>query len=300
MDLTNLIALCTAYHIDKSHNMVNLPGLSVFYSEKKTDIEAFVYEPVICLILQGSKTTSIGDHLVDLRPGDALLVSHDLPVMSRIIEASPKEPYMALILSIDTGLVRTLHGQVAETQIATQNARPLSAGPADPAWMAPLVRYLQLAHSPQDAKVLGPSVLHEIHYRLLLSPLGGMLRNLLIADSHASRIAKAISRLRAHFRTRISVAELAGLANMSTSSFHEHFKAVTGASPLQYQKELRLIEARRLLAEHGQSVTEVAYMVGYESPTHFSRDYARKFGLPPSKDTRALAYESEVLLTESA
>jgi transcriptional regulator GlxA family with amidase domain len=135
--------------------------------------------------------------------------------------------------------------------------------------------------------VLGPSTLREIHYRLLLSPVGGMLRNLLVADSHASRVAKAIRRLRSEYRVPLKVPDLAKAAGMSASSFHEHFKAVTGTTPLQYQKDLRLIEAHALLTAMSHTVSEAAYEVGYESPNHFSRDYNRKFGLPPSRGASA-------------
>lgn len=282
MDLSHLIDLAMRYSARKAKDSQGLPGLSIYRRDAESDIEAVIYEPVMCLILQGSKVTSIGDQLVELRPGDALLVSHDLPVVSRITRASVEEPYLAVILSIDLGLVRSLYEQVADAPVPIAMARPLAAGPADPAWLAPLVRYIELMDNPLDAKVLGPSIRREIHYRLLLSPMGGMLRNLLVADSHASRVAKAIQMLRAEFRSPLSISDLAKTAGMSASSFHEHFKSVTGTTPLQYQKDLRLIEAKALLADH--SVSEAAYTVGYESPTHFSRDYSRKFGLPPSKD----------------
>ena len=195
-----------------------------------------IYEPVVCLILQGSKVTSIGDQRVDLRPGDALLVSHDLPVVSRITKASKPEPYIAVILSLDLGLVRSLYDQVTDSDLPGAKARSLSAWQADPAWLAPLIRYFELMDNPMDAQVLGPSILREIHYRLLLSPIGRMLRRLLIADSHASRIAKAIHVLRNEFRSPLCVSDLANRAGMSPSSFHEHFKSVTGTTPLQYQK----------------------------------------------------------------
>lgn len=284
MVLSRLIHLSERYRSEKQGRSEELPGLSVFCREAPSDIEGFVYEPVICLILQGSKATSIGDQLVELRPGDALLVSHDLPVVSRITKASAEEPYLALILSLDLGMVRSLYDQVADAPAQDARARSLSAGPADAEWLAPLVRYLELMDNPLDARVLGPSVRLEIHYRLLLSRIGGMLRNLLVADSHASRVARAIRMLRAEFRSPLSVSDLAKTAGMSASSFHEHFKAVTGTTPLQYQKDLRLIEAKALLADGGQSVSAAAYAVGYGSPTHFSRDYSRKFGWPPSRD----------------
>jgi AraC-like DNA-binding protein len=287
MDLSRLTELCRRYDADNAEAIQVLPGLSVLRREAESAIEAYVYEPVVCLILQGSKVTAIGDQRVELQPGDALLVSHDLPVVSRITRASVEEPYLAVILSLDLGLVRSLYEEVAEAPAATDAVRSLSGGAVDPAWLAPLVRYFELIDNPLDAKVLGPSIRREIHYRLLLSPIGKMLRNLLVAGSHASRVAKAIERLRAGFRSPLSVAELAKTAGMSASTFHQHFKSVTGTTPLQYQKDLRLIEARALLAERNHSVSEAAFAVGYESPTHFSRDYSRKFGFPPSRDGSA-------------
>ena len=284
MNIARLIDLYGQYADEITGEFSTLPGLSIYRRAAVSDIEVVMYEPLICLILQGSKTTSIGSQTVELNPGDALLVSHHLPVVSRITRASADEPYLALILSLDLGLVRSLYDQVADAPVEDTPSRSLSSAPADPAWLEPLVRYGELAANPLDAKVLGPSVLREIHYRLLLSPIGGMLRSLLVSDSHASRISRAIVTLRSGFRSDLSVPELARTAGMSVSSFHEHFKAVTGTTPLQYQKDLRLIEARGMLAGRSHGVSEAAYAVGYESPTHFSRDYSRKFGIPPSRD----------------
>jgi AraC-like DNA-binding protein len=224
-------------------------------------------------------------------PGDALIVSHVLPVVSQITQASPKEPYLALVLYLDLSLMRDLFclgrtfdtkslGQLAEMPVA--HVRSLSVAPAETAWLAPLMRYLQMTNSPMDAQVLGPTTLRELYYRLLHSQLGAMLRSLLNEDSHASRIAKAIAQLRAGYRLRLRTAELAKTAAISASSFHEHFKAVTGTTPLQYQKDLRLIESHALLMAMKHTVSEAAYAVGYESPNQFSRDYSRKYGVAPS------------------
>ena len=281
MNLTHLINLVSQYHIETARNSKGLPNLSIYCRDMISEIEATIYDPLVCLILQGGKVTSIGDQQVDLRAGDALLVSHDLPVVSRITKASRDEPYIALILSLDLGLVRSLAEQVAEANLPEAEVRSLSAWNADPSWLSPLVRYVELMDNPTDAQVLGPAVLREVHYRLLLSPIGGMLRRLLVADSHASRIAKAIHVLRTQFRSSLSVPELANHAGMSASSFYQHFKMVTGTTPLQYQKDLRLIAAKALLVEMSQTVSETAFAVGYESPTHFSRDYSRKFGCSP-------------------
>ncbi len=283
MDLSHLTDLSNRYYADRKHKEQEMPGLSVLCRDAPSDIEASVYEPVLCLILQGSKVTSIGDQTVELVPGDALLVSHDLPVVSRITKASRQDPYLAVILSLDLQLARSLYDQVGDAPLPMAGVRSLSVGPASAVWLAPLVRYFELVNSPLDAQVLGPSTLREIHFRLLLSPVGGMLRNLLVADSHASRVARAIERLRSDYRNPLRVPDLAKAAGMSASSFHEHFKAVTGTTPLQYQKDLRLIAAQALLVAMSHTVSEAAYAVGYESPNHFSRDYCRKFGLAPSR-----------------
>lgn len=264
----------------------SLPNLFVLRKEETSAIEAVVYNPVICLILQGAKKTAIGAQSVELQAGDALLVSHDLPVVSQITEATPETPYLALILSLDLAMVRSLYEQVGDVVIENAGARSLSAGLADSSWVEPLGRYLALADSPLDARVLGPAILREIHFRLLMSPIGSMLRNLLSVNSHASRIGKAIIKIRADLKKPLAVQKLAETAGMSQSSFHAHFKLVTGTTPLQYQKDLRMIAARELIQSGQVSVASSGFEVGYESPTHFSRDYTRKFGVPPSKDSK--------------
>ena len=267
--------------LEKAQSGRILPSAHIFQREEVTAFEAVVYNPVICLILQGRKEMNVGRHFVELAEGDALLVSHDLPVTSKITEASPDSPYRALILSLDLSILRSLYEQVGEAVSDTHDAKSLSASAADPAWVDPILRYLELMDAPLDAQVLGPMILKEIHYRLLLSPIGGMLRNLLSVDSHASRIAKSIQQIRTNFREPLVVSDLAEVAGMSPSSFHEHFKSVTGTSPLQYQKDLRMIEARALLERGVPTVSVAGFEVGYESPTHFSRDYSRKFGCSP-------------------
>ena len=258
-----------------------LPSAHVFQRTEITVFEAIVYNPVICLILQGKKEMSVGQQFVRLNEADMLLVSHDLPVASKITQASREHPYQALIFSLDLSILRGLYEQVGEAATDKDHATSLSASKADPAWTAPMVRYLELMNAPMDAQVLGPMILKEIHYRLLLSPIGGMLRNLLSVDSHASRVAKSIQQIRSRFREPLVVGELAQVAGMSQSSFHEHFKSVTGTTPLQYQKDLRMIEARTLLERGVPSVSFAGFEVGYESPTQFSRDYSRKFGCSP-------------------
>jgi AraC-like DNA-binding protein len=283
MHLSQLTELSSRYSSDKQNENQVMPQLSVFRWDAPSQMEVLDYAPALCVILQGSKTASIGDQAADLRSGDALIVSHDLPVVSKITKASPQEPYLAVVFFLDLQMLHSLYDQVAEALKPVTSSRSLLVSAADAAWLAPLVKYFELAGSELDAKVLGPLILKEIHYRLLLSPAGAMLRNLFIADSRASRVAKAIRQLRSEFRVPLRVPDLARVAGMSESSFHEHFKTVTGTTPLQYQKDLRLIEAHALMKAQSHTVSEAAYAVGYESPNHFSRDYSKKFGVPPSK-----------------
>ncbi len=288
MLLDDLEKLAEAYFADTGgFTAPKLPNIHVLRRDKISEFEAVIYNPVICLILRGSKETVIGTQTVSVERGDALLVSHDLPVSSRITKASPETPYLALILSLDLNIVRNLYGLVGDAVTEVADAKSLSISNTQTLWAEPLVRYIGLKDDPLAAEVLGPLILKEIHFQLLMSPIGGMLRNLLSVDSHASRIAKSIVNIRKNFREPLVVADLADIAGMSPSSFHEHFKSITGTTPLQYQKDLRMIEARALLLAGARSVSSTGFEVGYESPTHFSRDYTRKFGYSPKKEAAA-------------
>ena len=255
-------------------------GLVLFRRESPSPLEVSLYEPVLCLILQGRKQVSIGEQTLSFGPGECLLVSHDLPVTSKITRA----PYMALLLAVNVATVRKLYDEVAEVAFESERARAAETYRADSGLLDALRRYLALADSAADAKVLGPLIAKELHYRLLTAPFGGMLRSLIRHDSDASAIARAIGHIRDDLRSPVAVPELARRVGMSVSSFHKHFKTITATTPLQYQKDLRLLAAQRLLRVGGSSVTATAFEVGYESPSQFSREYARKFGVPPSHD----------------
>jgi AraC-like DNA-binding protein len=262
-----------------------MDGLVLLRQDSPSSSEASLYEPVLCLILHGRKQVSIGSQTLSFGPGECLLVSHDLPVRSRITKA----PYLALVFEVDVAAIRKLYDEVAVAALDGERARAAETHRADLGLLDALRRYLALADAPADAKVLGPLVSKEIHYRLLVAPFGGMLRSLIRHDSNASAIARAIGHIRGDIRSPIAIPDLARRVGMSASSFHKHFKAITSTTPLQYQKELRLIEARRLLKAGGVSVTTAAFDVGYESPSQFSREYARKFGVSPSRDTAGAA-----------
>jgi AraC-like DNA-binding protein len=257
-----------------------LPGLRLLHHPVRTDFDATIYEPVVCLILQGRKETSFGGGRFRLGAGECLLVSHDLPVSSRIVEA----PYLAMLVDVDLDTLRGLYDDLGASPRDGADGSALEVHAASPRLLDALGRYLELIDAPTDARVLGPMVSREIHYRLLMDPVGAMLRSLLRYDSHAALVSRAIARIRRDFRAPIGVDELAREVGMSVSSFHRHFKAVTTLSPLQYQKELRLLEARRLLRAGAPSVSATGFDVGYESLSQFSREYARKFGRSPAHD----------------
>jgi AraC-like DNA-binding protein len=257
-----------------------LPGLRLLGHPVRTEFESTLYEPVVCVVLRGRKETTFGEHTFDVKAGDCLLVSHDLPVVSRIVDA----PYLALLLDVNVDLLRGLYEELGPAALDTAEAKAFEVQTAPPPLVEALGRYAALADSPNDGKVLGPLLSKEIHYRLLTAPFGGMLRSLIRYESAASAVATAIGQIRARFRESLVVAELAREVGMSVSAFHRQFKAVTASSPLQYQKDLRLLEARRMLRMGTTTVTAIAFEVGYESPNQFSREYARKFGHPPKDD----------------
>ena len=261
-----------------------IDGFTLVRCRKPTPIEPNLYRPLLCVVLQGRKESALDRERVSFGSGESLIVSLDLPTVSRITKASEDMPYVALALAMDIGVIRSLNEEVGESAVATDKGRAIAVGAADDMLVDAMGRLFDLVDRPLERKVLLPLVTREIHFRTLCAGHGEMLRRLSRYDSHASRIARTIAHIRKCFPATVSVPALARTAGMSQSSFYEHFKAVTATTPLQYQKDLRLVEARQQLLYEGRSVSSVAYGVGYESPTQFSREYARKFGNPPSAD----------------
>ncbi|MCY0096179.1 AraC family transcriptional regulator [Hoeflea ulvae] len=261
-----------------------IEGLYVHRQSKPSPFEATIYHPVICLNLQGRKQVAVGERSAEFGLGQSLIVSHDLPVAARVTEASPEHPYLAIIVALDIAILRGLSEEIGDTARGNHRAGALATSITDAALVDAMSRYFALVGDPLEARVMAPLILKEIHFRLLMASHGGMLRQLMQRDSHASRISRAIGRIRTGYRSPLTVAGLAEEAGMSPSSFHDHFKQITGTTPLQYQKDMRLMEARRLIAFDGLSVSSAAYEVGYESATQFSREYSRKFGTPPRAD----------------
>ena len=252
-----------------------------------SELNATFYESALCLILQGRKEIIAGQRSFAFGVGELLIVSHEMPVVSQITEASESTPYIALVLRLDNSIIRGLHDEFAEIPFDMDRARSLEVNDASSPIIDSLFRLLNVTQDATDSIVLLPQILREVHFRLLQAPCGGMLRNLLRHNSHASKISKAISLIRCKYSEPLLVAEVARSVGMSVSSFFHHFKVITESTPLQYQKNIRLLEARRLLMSEGESVTLTALEVGYESPNQFSREYVRKFGSTPSSDSKA-------------
>lgn len=265
-----------------------IPRVAMVQGEIPEHALAAVYEPMINLILQGGKSMTVGTRTLHYDPATYFVMSVDLPAVGSVHPAATGEPYLAVSLTLDLATITALLGDLPPHPHASGDApsrtEAFNVAAVTPELMDAWVRMLRLMDRPADIPALAPSYEREILYRVLQGPLGHMLRQLATPDSAMARISGAIGRIRRDYQQPLRIAELAEQVAMSESAFHRHFKSATALSPLQYQKQLRLLQARQLLTTHGKSVTATALDVGYESPTQFSREYARAFGLPPTQD----------------
>jgi AraC-like DNA-binding protein len=262
-----------------------VPGLSLHRIMRAGGPKHGVQTPALALIAQGSKRLLVGDELYEYDAGHYLVTSVDLPVVGKITVASPSQPYLGLRLALDVGEISELIGHDGLPVKARADAsRGLYVHRLGPLMLDAVVRLLRLLDTPEDIPILAPLIKREILYRLLTNGPGEHLRQIALRDSHTRRIARAIRFLRGNFSERLRVETLARDAHMSVSSLQHHFKAVTALSPLQYQKQLRLQEARRLLLTGDIDVALVAQRVGYGSASQFSREYGRLFGASPLRD----------------
>lgn len=260
-------------------------GLGMMRAYGPGRITHVVYKPLLCLVLQGAKEVVFGGRQWQFAAGQSLIVTVDLPAVGRIIRASRAEPYLAVAIELDMAVMRRLMEEMApRSDPAPQRDAPLFVEDTDEALIDCATRLVRLLDRPEAEPVLRPAIIQEMHYWLLTGPHGGAIRRLAPLDSHAQRIGRAIAVLRAGFTRPLPIEGLAEVAGMSPSSFHQHFKAVTSVSPLQFQKQLRLLEARRLMLTEGRSASQAGFAVGFESASQFTRDYARMFGAPPRRD----------------
>ncbi len=257
-----------------------------------TGQDATVYRPLLCLVLQGAKEVATSSRTLRVGLGQSLVVSHALPVVSRITEATVDVPYVALVFPIDLDLLRGLAPDVPPRMgQGLRDPFAISLCPGDAGMEDALLRYLHQCESPETHRLLAPITAREIHARLLLGPHAEPLQRLLWHETTASRIFAATRAIQSDLAKPLAVGDLAQQVGMSSSAFFEHFKAVTGTSPLQYQKDLRLLRARESLRQTNAKVSDIGFAVGYESSAQFSREYARKFGIPPRQDRSLEAVE---------
>jgi AraC-like DNA-binding protein len=265
------------------------PGLSLHRRDEPSQPTSIMYEPRICVIAQGAKRVLLGEETYIYDPQHFLITSVDLPTVVQVINASRQKPYLGLVLRLDQ---REMSQLMVDSNLPPPRPQQSSRGMATGELTLPLVtafqRLINLLDEPKDIPILSPIIEREIFYRLLVGDQGARLRQIASAGSQSQQIARAIDWLKGNFTRPLRIDDLAAQANMSTSTFHHHFREVTAMSPLQYQKWLRLYEARRLMLAENQDATTAAFQVGYESPSQFSREYSRLFGAPPLRDITSL------------
>jgi AraC-like DNA-binding protein len=272
-------------HADR-HGVAATPveGLVILRETTPTMLQYAVSKPLVALVLQGGKRVLMGDRTFDFGAGDSLLITTDVPTVSQITKASRVLPYYSLVLELDPTIIADLGDQIGPVPFEID--RPVRVDPTEAEVADAALRLLRLLDRPDTLAVLGPQLSRELHYWLLSGRHGGAIRALGVTDSHAHRIARAVAMLRSHYAEPIKIEALAEAAGMSLSTFHVHFRAITSLSPLQFRKQLRLIEARRRMLAQGETVSDAAYGVGYESVPQFTREYSRMFGQPPARDIR--------------
>jgi len=257
-------------------------------SSTETLPHPILYNPALCVVAQGAKRTLLDGNAIAYDEMQALVVTVEMPVRGGITRASKATPYLGLILEFDLSLLREVLEEFDDPPKPASHAPALLIHDIGGPLADSVLRLVNLLDTPAAIPVLAKSAMREIYFWLLSGPHGASISRLVLPDSHTERLSRAIHLLRDDLTRSISIDELAAAAKMSPSSFHQHFKALTSLTPLQYQKQLRLLEARRLMLADAVTATTAAYRVGYESPSQFSREYARMFGAPPRRDVAVM------------
>jgi AraC-like DNA-binding protein len=275
--------------VPKDGRVEPLKGLQLHRESSTQELVHSVAVPAFAVIAQGSKRVSLGADSYQYDPMHYLLVTADLPIVTCVLEASQERPYLSLALRLDPTLVGSVMVEAGHIFPRRHgNARAINVSPLDAGLLDAVVRLVRLLDTPAQATFLLPLIKREIVYRLLMGEQGNRLRHIALQGDQAHRITKAIGWLRDEFDQPLRVDDMAQELGMSVSSFHHHFKAVTAMSPLQFQKQIRLREARRLMLGEGLDAAGAGYQVGYNDASHFSREYKRLFGLPPLRDVERL------------
>lgn len=264
-------------------------GLHLFRSSTPTEPLHGFSRSALCVIAQGSKEVLLGDSRYRYDPAHYLLGTVELPITGQVLEASAERPYLSLLLELDPALVSSVMVEAGHLSSRNQgDVRAIDVSPLDADLLDAVVRLVRLLDSPAEARVLRPLITREIVYRLLMGEQGNRLRHIALLGGHTDRIAEAVERLRRNFNQPLRIESLARELGMSVSGFHHHFKAVTAMSPLQFQKQIRLQEARRLMFGENLDAASAGHRVGYDDASQFSREYKRMFGHPPLRDVERL------------
>ena len=267
-----------------------IPGLLILRETSPTILHYAVSRPLVALVQQGRKRVIMGSSSFDFGAGESLLITADVPTVSQIIQANSGQPYLSVVIDLDPAVIEGLVVEMGSVPFAADTPVRIDATDREVADAA--LRLLRLLDRPASRPVLQAQLIRELHFWLLSGRHGGAIRSLGVADSHAQRIARAVAVIRDRFAGPLRVERLAEAAGMSASSFHEHFRAITSLTPLQFQKQLRLIEARRMMLTDGAGIGTAAHDVGYESVPQFTREYRRMFGLPPARDMKGVQARS--------
>ena len=251
---------------------------------KNTSLEFITYEPVICIIIQGEKEVISSEEVICVSVGQTIIITHDIHLQARIKVNETNKPYVAIIIPIDIEKLRKIAVKMSFQGHVEQKLTAINVGNTSHELEEAVLRYLKLLNRPQEVNVLATSILREIYFRVLTSESGTMLREILIEDSHADRIHRAITHIKSNYRSDISIEDLIKLVGMSSSSFHAHFKRITKTTPKKMQRDLRLMEVRDRLRVTRETVSTLAFEVGYNSLAHLSKEYKSKFGKSPLQD----------------
>ena len=266
---------------------IQLPiqGLTLIRETTPTALQYAINKPLVALVLQGSKRVTMGSKTFNFGAGESLLITADVPTVSQITAANISVPYFSLVVDLDPAMIEGLVVEMGSVPFATD--MPVHVNPTEVEVVDAALRLMRLLDRPASLPILKNQLIRELHFWLLSGRHGGAIRSLGIAQSHAQRIARAVAVIRENFAKPLRVEQLAHAAGMSASSLHENFRLITSLTPLQFQKQLRLIEARRRMLAEGLMISNAAYAVGYESVPQFTREYGRLFGLPPARDMKA-------------
>jgi AraC-like DNA-binding protein len=273
----------------------SVPRVTLIRVSEPTVAVPVLYRPALCIVAQGRKRVILGEAIYHYGAGESLVVSVDLPVMGQVTEASPAEPYLCLQLDLDPAMIGELMLEAGQGAPAERAGMGLCVSALPSALVDAATRLVQLIETPEDIPFLAPLIEREILYRFLQTEQSARLRQIATADTRLASVNRAINWLKAHFTEPFTIESVAQAAYLSPSALHHAFKAVTAMSPLQYQKQLRLQEARRLMLSQGMDAASAGFQVGYESPSQFSREYARQFGAPPLRDIARLRNGAAIL-----